>query len=93
MKPGKPLASPEKPLRALVINLDRDLDRMEQMRRLFAPLDFVRLERSPGVLMSELPRALAVHLSGRKDVRAGVMGVFLAMSAPGRRWRPAANGR
>lgn len=78
MKPGKPLASPEKPLRALVINLDRDLDRMEQMRRLFAPLDFVRLERSPGVLMSELPRALAVHLSGRNDVRAGMMGVFLA---------------
>jgi GR25 family glycosyltransferase involved in LPS biosynthesis len=68
---------PQLPVPILVINLDRDADRMEQTREAFAQAQNFTLARSPGIV-PVLPRTATQVLTRGKHVQAGTLGTFMA---------------
>lgn len=68
---------PQLPVTILVINLERDSDRMDQTREAFAQAQNFALVRSPGIVPA-LPRTATQVLTRGKHVQAGTLGTFLA---------------
>lgn len=67
----------QRPVPILVINLDRDADRMAEAEAAFAQAQNYRLVRSPGVIPA-LPRTATQFLTRGKHVQAGTLGTFMA---------------
>ncbi|WP_375287173.1 glycosyltransferase family 25 protein [Sphingomonas sp.] len=65
------------PVPILVINLERDADRMVQTLEAFAHAENFRLTRSPGVVPG-MPRTASQFLTRGKFVQAGTLGTFMA---------------
>lgn len=68
----------QRPLRALVINLDRDTDRMARVTAMMAEYPSIQLERVPGVLGSELPLTVRDAIVHKRNPDPGTLGCFLA---------------
>lgn len=62
----------------IVVNLDRNPERMSEMRRQFSN---VALRRQPGVEGSRLPEAAVVRLTNVPDAPRGTLGCFLSHAA------------
>lgn len=66
-----------RPVPILVINLERDADRMAEARDAFAQAQNFELVRSPGVIPA-IPRTATQVLTRGKHVQAGTLGTFMA---------------
>lgn len=66
-----------RPVPILVINLDRDADRMVETRQAFAQAQNYQLVRSAGVIPA-LPRTATQVLTHGKHVQTGTLGTFMA---------------
>lgn len=66
-----------RPVPILVINLERDADRMAETRDAFSQAAKFELIRSPGVL-ADLPRTVAQVLTHGRHVQKGTLGTFMA---------------